>query len=548
MAAWPDPIDFSFERFVAAQENKSLLRFITCGSVDDGKSTLIGRLLYESKLLFDDQLAALDADSRKFGTQAGKLDFALLVDGLAAEREQGITIDVAYRYFTTDRRKFIVADTPGHEQYTRNMATGASTAEVAVILVDARKGLTRQTRRHSLIVSMVGVKHVALAINKMDLVDWSPEIFAQIERDFRAFAAGLGFDGIACIPLSALNGDNVVAGSANAPWYGGPTLLGYLETVEVAPPTAGQPFRLPVQWVNRPDLDFRGYAGLIARGEVRPGMAVVAQPSGQASRVARIVTYGGDLPVAVAGQSVTLTLTDAIDVSRGDVLAAADRPALVAERLDVRLLWMAERPVRPGQSFLMKLGTATAAVTVEAVRSSVDLESLAREPATQLALNAIGDCVLVADRAIAFDPYSANRETGGLILIDRDGYDTVAMGFVNDAATVPAPATAEIAAPAAPPPAEAADQALRWIAATSDRPWRSLAKAVSWRATGSIDTTILAFVFTGNLKVAAAIGGTEVFTKIALYFIHERIWSRLSFGLGPEAKAALKARREGKRQ
>jgi sulfate adenylyltransferase large subunit len=547
MAARPDPIDFAFERFVAQQESKSLLRFITCGSVDDGKSTLIGRLLYESKLLFDDQLAALDADSRKFGTQAGKLDFALLVDGLAAEREQGITIDVAYRYFTTDRRKFIVADTPGHEQYTRNMATGASTAEVAVILVDARKGLTRQTRRHSLIVSMLGVKHVALAINKMDLVDWSPEIFAQIERDFRGFAGGLGFTGIACIPLSALDGDNVVAGSDKTPWYAGPTLLGYLETVEVAPPAGGQAFRLPVQWVNRPDLDFRGYAGLIAGGEVRPGTAVVVQPSGQRSRVQRIVTYDGDLEVAAAGQSVTLTLTDEIDASRGDVIAAADRPASTSERLDVRLLWMAEQPVRPGQSFLMKLGTAAAAVTVEAVRTQVNLETLEQEPATQLALNGIGDCVLVADRAVAFDPYAANRETGGLILIDRDSYDTVAMGFVGGAAATPAAlaGASGAIAPAAPEPDAA--QALRWIAATSDRPWRSLAKAVSWRATGSIDTTILAYLFTGSIKVAAAIGGTEVFTKIALYFVHERIWSRLSFGLSPEAKEALRLRRQGKR-
>ena len=408
------------------------MRFITCGSVDDGKSTLIGRLLYESKMLFEDQLAAVEADSRKWGTQGGDIDFALLVDGLAAEREQGITIDVAYRFFSTDRRKFIVADTPGHEQYTRNMVTGASTADVAVILIDARKGVLTQTRRHSYLVSLIGIRKVVLAINKMDLMDYSEKVFRQIEDDYRAFAQKIGLADITAMPLSALKGDNMLEPSSRMGWYHGPTLMGYLETVELdeTRQQAGV-LRMPVQWVNRPNLDFRGFAGTVAGGTVRPGDRVRAQPSGRESRVARIVTADGDLPLAVAGQSITLTLEDEIDISRGDLISAAAAPAEVADQFEATIVWMADEPLLPGRPYLLKLGTRTVNATVTEPKYKVNVNTLEHLAAKKLDLNEIGVCNVALDRVVAFDAYTANRETGGFILIDRLTNHTVGAGMLH---------------------------------------------------------------------------------------------------------------------
>ncbi|HYC05827.1 MAG TPA: sulfate adenylyltransferase subunit CysN [Azospirillaceae bacterium] len=417
--------------FLDSHRTKDLLRFITCGSVDDGKSTLIGRLLYESKMLFQDQLEALEADSKRVGTQGGDLDFALLVDGLTAEREQGITIDVAYRFFSTDRRKFIVADTPGHEQYTRNMVTGASTADLAVILVDARKGLLTQTRRHSFLVSLIGIRHVVLAVNKMDLVGHDEAVFRRIEADYRAFAEPLGFHDITAIPLSALRGDNVTEPSLSMAWHRGPTLMGHLETVALSGQAGEGPFRLPVQWVNRPDLDFRGFAGTVAAGAVRVGDAVRVAPSGKESRVARIVTHDGDLPSARAGQAVTLTLTDEIDVGRGDVLCGPVAAPMVADELEATLVWMAEEPLAANRPYLLKIGTRTVTATVTGFRHRVDVNTLERQPATMLALNEIGDATLSLSQEIAADPYAANRETGGFILIDRISNETVGAGLVR---------------------------------------------------------------------------------------------------------------------
>jgi bifunctional enzyme CysN/CysC len=417
--------------YLAADDRKTLLRFITCGSVDDGKSTLIGRLLYESRLIFDDQLAALEADSRRVGTQGGELDLALLVDGLAAEREQGITIDVAYRFFTTQRRKFIVADTPGHEQYTRNMVTGASTADVAVILVDARKGLLTQTRRHSFIVSLLGIKHVALAVNKLDLVGYDQAVFDRIAADYREFAAGLGLAGVQAIPVSALRGDNVLAPGTNTPWYDGPTLAGYLDTVEVGEDAARGPFRLPVQLVTRPDLDFRGYAGLIEGGTVRPGDEVRVLPSGVTAQVERIVTADGDLPAAEAGQSVTLTLDREIDASRGDMIVAAAGPAGLADQFEAHLVWMHTDPLLPGRPYLMKLGSSTAACTVTHIKHGINVNTLEPVPASTLAVNDIAVANIAAGRRLPFDPYTANRETGGFVLIDRLTNVTVGAGMID---------------------------------------------------------------------------------------------------------------------
>ncbi|MBA8889086.1 bifunctional enzyme CysN/CysC [Dokdonella fugitiva] len=419
------------ETYLAAQQSKSLLRFITCGSVDDGKSTLIGRLLHESKALFDDQLAALEGDSRKFGTQGDELDFALLLDGLGAEREQGITIDVAYRFFATERRKFIVADTPGHEQYTRNMITGASTADLAVILVDARKGLLTQTRRHSYLVSLVGIRKVVLAVNKLDLVDWSRDAFEAIERDYRAFAAQLGIDDVVAIPLSALRGDNLSAPSARTPWYRGPSLLQHLETVDVGNGEPTGPLRLPVQWVNRPDLDFRGYSGRILGGRVRPGDAVRVLPSGRTSAVARIVTFDGDLAEARTGQSVTLTLADEIDISRGDVICAADDPAGLADQFEATLVWMADAPMLPGRPYLVKLGATTLGASFGQPKYAVDVNSLDHLAAKTLELNGIGVANLTLDRAVAFDPYASNRDMGSFIVIDRYTNQTVGAGLLH---------------------------------------------------------------------------------------------------------------------
>jgi sulfate adenylyltransferase large subunit len=422
-----------FDTFVHTQENKSLLRFITCGSVDDGKSTLIGRLLYETKLLFDDQLDTLERDSKKVGTQGGALDFALLVDGLAAEREQGITIDVAYRFFTTQKRKFIVADTPGHEQYTRNMATGASTADLAVLLVDARKGLSRQTKRHSLLVSMLGIKHIVVAVNKMDLMGWSQDTFDSIMEEYRTFSATLGFETLKGIPMSAISGDNILEASPHTPWYSGKTLVDHLETIEITSTAVTNPFRMPVQWVNRPNLDFRGFAGLITDGVVRVGDPMMSSPSGLSSVVEKIILFDKELPVAVAGQSVTITLTDEIDVSRGDVLSNPKQPPHIAESLKARLFWMAPEALEVGRSYLLKLGTRTVTATVERVKGRVDLENLTLHASTMLSMNEIGDVLLRCDRPLVFDAYTQSRDMGGFILIDRDNFDTVGMGLCLEA-------------------------------------------------------------------------------------------------------------------
>jgi bifunctional enzyme CysN/CysC len=427
-----DLIAEDIERYLRVQERKGLLRFITCGSVDDGKSTLIGRLLYEANVLLDDQLAVLEADSKKAGTPGDGLAFALLLDGLTAEREQGITIDVAYRLFSTATRKFIVADTPGHEQYTRNMVTGASTADAAVLLVDARKGVLTQTRRHAYLASLLGIRHVLLAVNKMDLVDYAHKVFAAIDDEFRAFARHIGLEHVSCIPVSALKGDNVVAPSDKTRWYHGPTVMGYLETVEVANArleTAS--FRLPVQWVNRPHADFRGFAGTVVSGTVRPGDGVRVQPSGRESRVARIVTYDGDLPQAVSGQAITLILADEVDVSRGDVICAAEAPTGVADQFEATIVWMSDHPMLPGRPYWLKLGTKTVTATLGHPKYRVNVNTLEHLAAKKLELNEIGVCNVSLDRPIAFDSYKDNRDTGGFIVIDRFSNNTVGAGLLH---------------------------------------------------------------------------------------------------------------------
>ncbi|CAN5166439.1 sulfate adenylyltransferase subunit CysN [soil metagenome] len=427
-----DLIEQDIDAYLVAHQNKSLLRFITCGSVDDGKSTLIGRLLYDSKMIFDDQLAQLEADSKRVGTQGQNIDFALLVDGLAAEREQGITIDVAYRFLATDRRKFIVADTPGHEQYTRNMVTGASTADLAVILIDARKGILTQTRRHSFLVSLMGIRHVVLAVNKMDLVGYNQATFDAIVADYSAFAEQLGMTNVLAIPLSGLAGDNIASTSPKTPWYAGPTLMEHLETVELdADRLQAQPFRMPVQWVNRPNLDFRGFSGLIASGTVRPGDPVRVEPSGRTSTIARIVTQDGDLDLAVAGQSVTLTLADEVDCSRGDILAAAAASPEVADQFETTLVWMAEEPLLPGRAYWLKIGTKLVSAQVTEIKHAINVNTLEQTAAKALELNAIAVCNLSLDRPIGFDPYTDNPDTGGFILIDRMTNATVGAGMIR---------------------------------------------------------------------------------------------------------------------
>ncbi|MGE4416351.1 MAG: sulfate adenylyltransferase subunit CysN [Marinobacterium sp.] len=432
MAHVSELISRDIEQYLKQHENKGLLRFITCGSVDDGKSTLIGRLLFDSKMLFEDQLSAIEADSKKYGTQGEEIDFALLVDGLAAEREQGITIDVAYRFFSTDRRKFIVADTPGHEQYTRNMVTGASTADAAILMVDARKGILTQTRRHSFLMSLIGIRNIVVAINKMDLMDYSEQVFNRIRDEYREFAGQLGLDNITFIPMSALKGDNITAHSDNTPWYHGTTLMGYLETVEVDDDRLQRnPFRMPVQWVNRPNLDFRGFAGTLASGVVRPGDEIRVQPSGKTSRIASIYTYDGELDEAVAGQSVTLTLTDEIDISRGDVISGIDQPAQTADQFETSIVWMHEEPMLPGRPYLLKIGTRTVTATITDIKYQVNVNTLEHMAAKKLELNGIGICNISLDRAIAFDPYTENQDTGGFILIDRMNNNTVAAGMIH---------------------------------------------------------------------------------------------------------------------
>ncbi len=501
----------------------SLLRFITCGSVDDGKSTLIGRLLFEANRVADDHLAALRADSKRQGTMGGEIDYALLLDGLSAEREQGITIDVGYRYFSTSRRRFIVADTPGHVQYTRNMATAASTASLAVLLVDARAGLLDQTRRHSVIVAMLGVRHLVVAVNKMDLVAHSQARFDQVKRDYLAFAATLPIGGmdIVCIPISAKSGDNVVGRSGTMPWYAGPALLEHLEEVDADPAGAASPFRMAVQWVNRPDADFRGYAGLVASGTIHPGDTVLVLPSGRTTRVSEIVTADGDLAEAGAGDAVTLVLADEVDVSRGDVIVRVQEaaPAVSAE-LTARLLWAGDTPAVATQSYLLKIGTITIPARIDPPLATLDIVSGLFVPAqADFAMPGLNEIAVVAirlDVPAVFDTYHDNRETGGFILIDRSTNLTVAMGMIDQA---------EIAERKVPGGVRG------WLARAGERPWRSLLKAVSWRVTGSLDTFLLTLIISGNARIALSVGGFEVFTKIFLYFVHERIWSRIPWGL-----------------
>ena len=433
MAHISDLIETDIDAYLETHRNKSLLRFITCGSVDDGKSTLIGRLINDATGLFEDQLAALESDSKKMGTQGQELDFALLVDGLAAEREQGITIDVAYRFFSTDKRKFIVADTPGHEQYTRNMVTGASTADLAVILIDARKGVLVQTRRHAFLCSLIGVKRAVLAVNKMDMIGFDQAKYDAIVADFSQFAARIGLGEFIAIPISGLKGDNIAEKSASTPWYAGPTLMEHLETVPVEGEALAAPFRMPVQWVNRPNSECRGFSGLIAGGKVAPGDTVRILPSGKTSTVERIVTLDGDLPEARFGQSVTLTLADEVDCSRGDVIATADRPPQLADRFEAMLVWMAEQPLQVGRAYWLKIGAKLVSAVVEAVEYTVDVNTLEESPAAGLELNGIGKVRLGLDQQVAFDPYELNRDTGGFILIDRFTNATVGAGMVRRA-------------------------------------------------------------------------------------------------------------------
>jgi bifunctional enzyme CysN/CysC len=420
------------ESYLLQHQRKSLLRFITCGSVDDGKSTLIGRLLYDSKMIFDDQLAALEADSRRVGTQGQNIDFALLVDGLAAEREQGITIDVAYRFFATDVRKFIVADTPGHEQYTRNMVTGASGADLAIILVDARKGVLSQTRRHSYLAHLIGIKNLVLAVNKMDLIDYDQARFDSITAEYRAFAASIGVAAFVAIPISALVGDNIASRSSATPWYAGPSLMAHLESVELDVEWAQRrPFRMPVQWVNRPHLHFRGVSGMICDGQIRRGEGVRVLPSGRTSTVSRIVTLGADLELAVAGQSVTITFADEIDCSRGDVVSVADDPPEVADQFEAAIIWMAEEEMLPGRPYWLKLGTQTVTATIHSPKYQVNVNTMEHLAAKTLGLNAIGMANLSTDRPLVFAPYEQSRDLGGFILIDKISNATVAAGMLH---------------------------------------------------------------------------------------------------------------------
>lgn len=422
------------DAYLALHQQKTLLRFITCGSVDDGKSTLIGRLLYDSKMIFEDQLSALESDSKRVGTQGQNIDFALLVDGLAAEREQGITIDVAYRFFSTEKRKFIVADTPGHEQYTRNMVTAASTADLAVILIDARKGVLTQTRRHSYLAHLLGIRHVVLAVNKMDLVAYDAAVFDRIVADYRVFADEIGIKTFTAVPMSGYRGDNVAARCADMAWYAGPTLIEHLESVELGDDRAAEgAFRLPVQWVNRPNLDFRGFAGQIASGTVLPGDAVRILPSGRISHVARIVTMDGDLERAVAGQSVTLTLSDEVDCSRGNVIAAAGAPPQASDQFSATIVWMDETALLPGRAYIIKLATQNATATIKAPDHLIDINTMAKLSARTLGLNDIGVADLTTDRPLVFEPYASNTDLGGFILIDRATNATVGAGLIRHA-------------------------------------------------------------------------------------------------------------------
>ena len=418
--------------YLDQHQHKTMLRFITCGSVDDGKSTLIGRLLYDSKMIFEDQLAALENDSKKVGTQGQEIDFALLVDGLAAEREQGITIDVAYRFLNTEKRKFIVADCPGHEQYTRNMVTGASTADLAVILIDARKGVLVQTRRHSYLCHLIGIRNIVLSVNKMDLVDYDQQVFDAIVKDYAEFAKSIGIESFTAMPISGFKGDNITTRSANTPWYQGPTLVDHLETVEVLSSVdADKPFRMPVQWVNRPNLDFRGFSGLIATGSVRPGDEIRVLPSGKTSKVTRVVTLDGDLEQGVAGQSVTLCLADEVDCSRGDVISLADNPPQAADQFEATLVWLNDEAMLPGRAYWLKLATQTVSVTVQQPKYVVNVNTMEHLAAKTLELNAIGVAEIATDKPIVFEAYNDGRTLGGFVLIDKMSNATVAAGMLN---------------------------------------------------------------------------------------------------------------------
>ncbi len=497
------------------QRAKRLLRFIACGSVDHGKSTLIGRLLFEANQLFEDQLDALAADSRKLGSQGGELDYSLLLDGLAAEREQKITIDVAYRFFATDRRKFIVVDAPGHEQYTANMATGASAADLALVVVAANDGLTRQSKRHLVILSLLGIRNVVLAINKMDRVGWSRQAFMAVDAEFRAFAAGLGIDDIVSIPVAAKSGDNVVRRSPHTAWHDGPTLLDALEAAEPAILQPG-PLRMPIQLVNRPDADFRGYSGLIVSGAVHIGMMVRLLPSGRVTRVARIVTFDGDLESAEAGRSVTLTFTDEVDASRGDLVAGVDQAPSASDRILARVFWIGDRALGPGQRYLLKLATSTATASVEPQLRVLDLDSRGLVEAPTIAPNEIGTCTLRLNRAIAAEPYAACRETGSFILIDPETFDTVAMGCIEQ---IPQSRSATLKS-------SSRRQFARWTETHA----RSLAKAMSWRTTGGIDTFVVTFVISGSTKIAGSVALADVVTKILIHYLHERVWALVPWG------------------
>ena len=427
-----DLIASDIDAYLDTHQHKSLLRFITCGSVDDGKSTLIGRLLYDSKMIFEDQLEALQADSKRVGTQGEEIDFALLVDGLAAEREQGITIDVAYRFFTTEKRKFIVADCPGHEQYTRNMVTGASTADLAVMMIDARKGVLVQTRRHSYLCNLIGIKNIVLGVNKMDLVDYSQEVFDRIVADYSAFAVEIGIKNFVAMPISGFKGDNITTLSANTPWYLGKPLIEFLETVAIDNQSdQAKPFRLPVQWVNRPNLDFRGFSGLIASGVVKPGDAIRVLPSGKTTTVSKVVTLDGELDEAVAGQSVTLCFADEVDCSRGNVIAAADNPPEVADQFEATIVWMDDDPLHVGRSYWLKLGTQMVSATVQQPKYTINVNTMEQLAAKTLELNAIGVAELTTDKPIVFEPYAKSRTLGGFILIDKITNRTVGAGMLH---------------------------------------------------------------------------------------------------------------------
>jgi sulfate adenylyltransferase large subunit len=525
MNMFADPIALARDAVLYNHENKSLLRFIACGSVDHGKSSLLGRLLFDARLVPDDQIENLRKDTGQLTGPDDDLDFSLLFDGLAAEREQKITIDLAYRFFATSKRKFIVADAPGHEQYTRNMATGASTAELALILVNAQSGLTQQTRRHALIAATLGVRHLVIAVNKMDLIGYARDGFAAIERDFRAFASRLGDVELTFIPVSARKGDNVVHRSRAMDWYRGPTLLEKLETVDATPRAAKAAFRMAVQWVSRPTPDFRGYCGLIAGGEVVPGQEIIVQPSGQRTRIKEIITANGALDRAGIGQSVTLTLTEDVDVSRGDIIADASSPASVSDRFNARIFWMGQGSLSPGGRFHIKLGTAKAAARIAGPMQLIDLaQDAATKPSDRLLSNEFGLCALELDRPLAADAYNENRETGSFILIDAETYDTVAMGLIESAMAKPdtAPVRTSLIG-------HAVVRVARLFGARESHS-RSIAKALSWRATGSLDTFLIGWVITGSSSIAGSIAVTEIITKIALYYFHERAWTLVPWG------------------